>query len=193
MDSSPEHLTNLGTAYAELRTAIEDLVAKLGGDNFARTVVTVGAREAFGQVMTPLWRLGYKTHMSFCEPLMATPAQMRAATQRLVSTFTVRDIPESFSGQLGRGRLVVRDKRMYFETADAAAQFAHCYEPSGSDARWSTAITSEAEAWLGEHGLPKPSVSLVHTKSQEAAIKGLVRIASQHFKVTLQEVLPAAA
>lgn len=177
----------LGTAYAQLRTTIEDLVLKLGGDNFARSVVTVGAREAFSLVMPSQWRLGFKSHMSFCEPLMATPAQMQAATQRLVDVFSVRETPEDFSGALGSGRLVVRGPRMYFETAQAAVLFAHCYEPSGtSGERWTVATTNEAETWLVEHNLPKPSVSVAHTKTADAATKALHRIAQQHFKVTLE-------
>lgn len=176
----------LGAAYAELRATIDSLADKLGGDKFARSVVTVGALEALRRVMPDRWSMGFKSHLSFCEPVMASPEQLRAAKQRLIDAFCVREIPEARSGGMGHGRLTVRGHHMYFETDDAAVLFAHSYEPSGGNERWTTAMTSEAETYLAENSMKKPSVSMVHTKSLDAAMKALERIASQHFKVILK-------
>ena len=183
----------LGAAYAHLRATIDSLVFKLGNDRFARSVVTVGAREALGNTVPAYWRMGFKSHMTYCEPLMASPDQLRAATQYLVDMFRVRELPETLSGKLGHGRLVVRDKRMYFETSAAASLFAHCYEPSGTDDRWTTAMTSAAETYLAENSMKKPSVSVVHTKTPDAAMKALQRIAAQHFLTELKADAPTAA
>jgi hypothetical protein len=175
----------LGAAYAELRATVNSLVVALGSDKFAFSVVTVGAREAVRHVMPDPWRRGFKSHMSFCESLMASPEQLHAAKQRLTETFSVRQTAETSSGKLGHGRLVVRDERMYFETGEAAALFAHCYVASVAGDKWTTAMTSDAETYLVENSMKKPSVSVVHTKSKDAAMKALQRIAEQHFHVNL--------
>lgn len=183
-----EHLNTLqglGTAYERLRKTIDNLVSKLGGDKFARSVVTIGAREALHQEVQIGWRQGYASHMTFCEALIASPEQLLASTDRLERAFSLRDEPAVFRGTLGTGQLVVRGCAMYYETESAASMFAHYYQPYASKGQWTTSITSDAETYLAEHKMQRPSVSMTHSKSEDSALKSLVRIAKQHFGVKL--------
>lgn len=177
----------LGAAYEHLRNAIDNLICRLGDDNFACAVVTIGAREALGQVVRPSRQQGCVSHMSFCEALVSSPEGLLAATDRLERTFARRDEEMSFCGALGNGRLVVRGCAMYYETDTAASMFAHYFEPYATSNRWTTAMTMDAEAYLAEHKMQRPSVSVAHTKTEDSAMKALVRIAKQHFGVTLEK------
>lgn len=178
-------LEGYGAAYAGLRNTIERLVARLGDDKFARSVVTIGAREALGKATSPAWRRGYASHLSFCEPFMASPDELMSASHILESAFALRDTPVELEGLLGSGRLVVRGKALYYETDNAAAVFAHYFEPYGGHDRWTAAMTTEAEIYLAEHRMPRPAVSVANTKTEAAAKKALVRMALQHFHVKL--------
>ena len=183
----------LGAAYERLRNTIDNLAGRLGGDKFARSVVTIGAREALQQGVQIGWRQGYATHMSFCEALLASPEQLLAATDCLERTFSLREEAVGFRGALGNGQLVVRGYAMYYETESAAAMFAHYYQPYASKDQWTTSMTTNAETYLAEHKMQRPSVSMSHSKSEDSALKSLVRIAKQHFGVTLEQQLGEAA
>lgn len=177
----------LGAAYEHLRNTIDRLLCSLGGDNFARSVVTVGARESLQQVVRPSRQTGCVTHMSFCEALVASPERLLAATDHLERTFARRDGEMILCGVLGNGRLVVRGWAMYYETESAASMIAHYFEPYASNDRWTTSMTPAAETYLAEHKMQRPSISVAHTKTEDAALKALVRIAKQHFGVTLEK------
>jgi hypothetical protein len=176
---------DIGAAYAGLRQEIDAWITRLGASEFARAVVATAARKALErqEIGNSNWRL--RCHMSFCEPLAANAEELRVATVLLSQAFSIQDEPASASGATDGGKLVIRGDRLYFETSEAAALMAHCYPDSYNEGRWAVATTSEAEAFLDLQGMDKPKVGLTHTKSMEAATKGLHRIAKQHFGVDL--------
>lgn len=177
----------LGAAYEHLRNTIDNLICRLGDDNFARSVVTIGARESLQQVVRQSRHQGCVTHMSFCEALVASPERLLAAADYLERTFALRDGEMTLCGVLGKGRLVVRGCAMYYETENAASMIAHYFEPYAINHRWTTTMTTAAEIYLAENEMQRPSISVAHTKTEDAALKALVRIAKQHFGVTLEK------
>ncbi len=180
-----EPLQTLGAAYENLRNTMDILASKLGDDGFARSVVTVGARNALQEVMPRAWERGYSVH-AFCEALQATQEHMMAAALLLERIFALRDKPAEFIGSLGKGQLAVRGNALYFETDSAASMFAHAFTPYGQQDRWTTAMTKDAEIYLTENKMNRPSVSVSHSKTEESAMKTLVRIGFQHFGVKLE-------
>ncbi|WP_156350274.1 hypothetical protein [Achromobacter sp. 2789STDY5608633] len=193
MTAAPPDGQSLGASYEALRNVIEAKIASLGDDKFARSSVTVAARGALQKVFPSLWRQGYRTFQTNCEALQVSPAQMASAVTVLDNTFAIPDAPATHVGSLGKGRLTIRGKGLYFEMDAAAAMLAFFYEASGDEGRWTVAVTSEGQTYLAEHGMRRPSVSMSHTKSETAALKALERIATQHFGVKLERVaqLPA--
>lgn len=188
MTAAPPDGQSLGASYEALRNVIEAKIASLGDDKFARSSVTVAARSALQKVFPSLWRQGYRTFQTNCEALQVSPAQMASAVTVLDNTFAIPDAPATHVGSLGKGRLTIRGKGLYFEMDTAAAMLAFFYEASGDEGRWTVAVTSEGETYLAEHDMRRPSVSMSHTKSETAAIKALERIATQHFGVKLERV-----
>jgi hypothetical protein len=188
MPVAPLDGQSLGASYEALRNVIEAKIASLGNDKFARSSVTVAARGALQTVFPALWRQGYVTHQAYCEALQVSPEQMAAAVTLLDNSFAIPDKPATHVGPLGKGRLTIRGKGLFFEMVKAAAMLAFYYEAGGDEGRWTVAVTSEGETYLAEHGMRRPSVSMSHTKSESAAIKVLERIATQHFDVKLERV-----
>lgn len=183
-----DSIQTLGITYTSLRNTIETLVAKMGGDKFARAVVPIAARDALRDVIPPTWERGLSSHVVLCEALQASPEQMMQATATLESLFALRDIPADFIGSLKIGQLAIRGKALYFETDSAASIMAHCFSPSGLQERWTTAMTKNAEIYLSDNKMKRPTVTVAHSKTEESAVKALVRIASQHFQVNLERM-----
>lgn len=183
----------LGGAYQHLRNTIDTLVTKLGNDRFARAAVTIGAREAMQIAVPASYRKGFASHLSFCEALTASTSELMETASILERAYSIKSMPVKFRAELGSGQLVIRGTAMYFETDDAAAKFAHYYEPDSDRDRWTAAMTDDAEIYLAENKMRRASVAMTHTKSAEAAERALIRMAQQHFGVVLEPVASAMA
>jgi hypothetical protein len=185
-------------AFVEVLSTIDDIVFSLGGTQAARAVVSYAAREATSGAKTRsfnrdngLWRLGY--HMTLCDVFVLGAAGFRGVAQELKDRFRVRsEVPVDLIGRFEDGHLTIRGDRMYYETDSAAVMVGHCYKDSWhrarkeGDERWTTAVTDEAEKLLDLCGFEKPRVGVAHCKSRAAAIKGLMRVAADCFKVELK-------
>jgi len=181
----------LSAAYVEMRQLIDSIIDQLGGTRFAHAILPRSAAEALRHVneartgrRRALWDILH--YQAFSEALLATPEEMRRACNVLRSEFSSRDIEPALCGGIEGGRLAVRDDGMYFETDSAAALLVECDADRYTEGRWNVVINRKGEAFLDLMGLTKPSVTRTSTKSQSAAMKSLVRIASDLFGVELK-------
>lgn len=189
----------IAAAYALLRETIDAIVVKLGGSAFARAVVTTSARELFRDEGD--WR--HSRHMVFCEALTANAADLRGVAVAVERRFVISEAAASHRCPLeAGGALVIRGERLYFETERAATLLVHAYEESmtysrrgdAEPPRWTIGVAKEAEAYLDFAGMKKPSVGIIHVKSRDGAIKGMIRIAKEHFGADMKPVTaPVAA
>lgn len=123
--------------------------------------------------------------MVFCEALSASPAEFDMARRTLAHQFAPRpDIATHVSDALLGFTVVLRGTRLYLETPQAAAQLAFAYLDSSQ--RWCIAIDNQGEALNRHLKLPAPAVKTTQAKSQDGAIKALLRLAHKHFGFELQ-------
>lgn len=177
---------SLGDAYAELRSGIDQWSSKLGGTSFSDAIVASGAREALQNIIrrTPK---GPERLAVFCEPYMASAAQLLATAAALDHLFAIRDDGISYAGVLeGRAMLHLREHRLYLETPDAAVLLAFAY--SYSEHQWTVALDKQGETLLRHLKREGPRNSIHHTKTESGAVTTLLRIAEQHFGVKLERV-----
>lgn len=190
----------VGQAFAGLLHVMDGIVAELGCTEAARAIVSYAAREVIHDIRQSefggrrdLWEFGMNTTLS--DVFLVSRDGFDKAGVQLKRQFSVQhDLPILKRAKLSRYAVVIRGHRMYLEAEHAAVLLGHCYEDSygrarkDGEQRWSTAVTKEAEILLDLSKMSKPAIGLTHSKSSSAAIKSLVRVAAECFKVNLQDV-----
>lgn len=189
--------SDLGAAYVELREAISAAQAALGDGDFAKRVVSRAAVEVFG------YRYGHRSpaYSQFSAPLVCSAPQLRKAARDIQAVFRVRAELVTHRGRVeprqfgfagdSPGDLVLRGASLLFEVPSASVMLACIDQVSGAPGagveRWAVLVFEDANAFSASFGLKRPTVSTSYTKSRDAAIKSLLRIAKESLGVELEE------
>ena len=206
MSAMPDDISapdELGEAYKELRWVLATLQSDLGGGHFARSVTLRAVREAFSAVRAR----DSLDFIPFTECFFCSAPEMHGVISAVQSAFRLRDDPATHEGEVitqsgkreaggGRpaspGRLALRGLRLYFETHQAGVLLAHAYNiyehhPS-MPGKWVIAANEELTTFAASFSGRAPKVSVSYTKSENAAIKGLLRLAEDTLAVAMREV-----
>lgn len=192
----------VAAAYVRLLRQIDEIVLALGGDHAARAVVSYAAREAVSDAKGleyerqrggDLWHLGL--HLTLCDVFVISAKGLNSAADQVRRAFEVQgEQPVERNAPFAGGDLTIRGERMYFEAGGAAVLLGHCFKDKyhrpreKGDERWITAVTKEAGMVLDLNKLEKPSLNSTHSKSRQAAVKGLMRVARDWFKADMKPV-----
>ncbi|MFK4706229.1 hypothetical protein ABIC83_003068 [Roseateles asaccharophilus] len=185
-----DELQGLGTAYMTLRARIETLIQQLGGHKFARSAVTLSAENALREQRRGDWSK-YDKHLLRCEALVYSADEINASVMRLNRYFSIVDEPVLFSAEAFGGRIVLKGRGLYFETAQAAMLMGHYFKESGSVEKWMITLTKVAEAFIDHTGRDRCRISTTHAKSEASALKAILRMAEEGLGFKLAPV-PAA-
>ncbi len=196
---------SLGTAYVELRLAIDQAIARLGSSNFARACIHEEAREAFS-AMDRIERHYSKLNVPFSELFHASASRIESVAAIIRRSFNAPEIGITYAAEIAASsvcashdpacaaRLVLRDLLLCFETDQGSVVLAQAYKDtlrssrSPKAERWIVDAHKSASFFTEDFGTDKPSVSTVYVNSHDSAVKSLLRFASSFAGLQLQPV-----